>query len=88
MVSDYLDNNFDITTGTAVPSAEKAFAHNPTISLTGVGMAEIPINEVGAMPSITGVEQNEIIPTTSETEASYTYLQPKKVIVKRYKLKK
>ena len=51
-------------------------------------MAEILINEVGTMLSITGVEQNEITSTTSETEASYTYLQPKKVIVKRYKLKK
>lgn len=87
-MSDYLDNNFDITTGTVVPSEEKTFAHNPAVSLTGVGMVEIPINEVGTMPSITGIEQNEIIPATSETEASYTYLQPKKVIVKRYKLKK
>lgn len=85
---DYLDNNFDITTGTVVPSEEKTFTHNPAASLTGVGMAEILINEVGTMLSITGVEQNEITSTTSETEASYTYLQPKKVIVKRYKLKK
>lgn len=71
-----------------IPSEEKAFAHNSSVSLTGVGMAEIPINDVGAMPSVTEVEQNEIILPTSDTEASYSYLQPKKVIVKRYKLKK
>lgn len=87
-MSDYLDNDFDITTGTVVPPEGKTFPHIPAGLLTGVGMAEIPINEVGFMPSITGVEQNEIIPATSETEASYTYLQPQKVKVKRYKLKK
>ena len=87
-MSDYLDNNFDITTGTVVPSEEKTFAHNPAVSLTGVGMDEIPINEVGSMPNITGVEQNEIITATSEPEVSYSYLQPKKVIEKRYNLKK